>query len=86
MSVRDLGLIYGVRVDEGGAVRVTMTLTSFYCPAGEVITEGVKSAVEALAGVSGAEVALVWEPLWTPERLSPVARELLGWDAARGAS
>lgn len=83
VSVRDLGLIYDVASDEEGAVLVTMTLTSMYCPAGDVITEGVKSAAEALPGVASARVELVWEPLWTPERLSPAAREQLGWDEAR---
>lgn len=83
VSVRDLGLIYDVVADAEGAVLVTMTLTSMYCPAGDVITEGVKSAAEALPGVASARVELVWEPLWSPEMLSPAAREQLGWDSAR---
>ena len=83
VSVRDLGLIYGVAVGEDGAVTVTMTLTSMYCPAGDVITSGVKAAVEAVSGVSAARVDLVWEPTWTPDLLSPAARVQLGWDGAR---
>ena len=79
VSVEDLGLIYDIRVVEG-VVFVEMTLTSMYCPAGDVILAGVKAAAEAVPGIAQAEVALVWDPLWTPDRLSPPARETLGWD------
>lgn len=79
VSVEDLGLIYDLRI-EGGSVFVTMTLTSMYCPAGDVILAGVKSAAEAVPGVTNAEVCLVFEPMWTPDRLSLDARQLLGWD------
>jgi metal-sulfur cluster biosynthetic enzyme len=80
VSVEDLGLIYETILGEGGAVTVVMTLTSMYCPAGDVILDGVKSAAEAVPGVTRAEVELVWDPLWNPELLSPAAREQLGWD------
>jgi metal-sulfur cluster biosynthetic enzyme len=83
VSVRDLGLIYDVAVDEGGAALITMTLTSMYCPAGDVILDGVKSAAEAVPGVRGVRVDLVWEPTWTPDLLSPEARRQLGWDEPR---
>ncbi len=83
VSVRDLGLIYGVSATGDGVVVVTMTLTSMYCPAGEVIVSGVKLATEAVPGVSSVRVDLVWDPLWTPERLSPAARLQLGWDETR---
>ena len=79
IGIVDLGLIYDVSVTAGEVV-VTMTLTSFYCPAGDVITAGVRSAAERVPGVRSARVDLVWEPLWTPELLSPVARAQLGWD------
>lgn len=79
VSIEDLGLIYGVRIEEG-VVFVSMTLTSMYCPAGDVIVNGVKAAAEAVPGVVRAEVDLVWEPLWTPELLSREARRTLGWE------
>lgn len=85
VSIEDLGLIYDIRV-EAGIVFVTMTLTSMYCPAGDVIVNGVQAAAEAVPGVVRAEVELVWEPLWSPERLSPEARRLLGWDIPRTES
>lgn len=83
VSVEDLGLIYEIDVGADGEVLVTMTLTSMYCPAGDVITAGVKSAAEALPGVSRAEVKLVFDPVWTPEMLSAEARRALGWDEPR---
>ena len=82
VSIEDLGLIYDIRI-EAGVVFVTMTLTSMYCPAGDVIVNGVRAAAEAVSGVARAEVELVWDPLWTPDRLTPEARRLLGWDEPR---
>lgn len=82
VSVEDLGLIYDLRL-EGDQAHVTMTLTSMYCPAGDVILAGVRSAAEAVPGVAHARVDLVWDPLWTPARLSAHARRQLGWDEAR---
>jgi metal-sulfur cluster biosynthetic enzyme len=80
VSIQDLGLIYETVLGDDGTVTVVMTLTSMYCPAGDVIVEGVKSAAEGVPGITRAEVRLVWDPLWTPELLSPAAREQLGWD------
>lgn len=83
VSIRDLGLIYDISVDATQAVIVTMTLTSMYCPAGNVIVDGIRAAAEAVPGVTGAQVDLVWEPAWSPEMLSPEARLQLGWDRQR---
>lgn len=83
VSVQDLGLIYDMAVGADGGAKIVMTLTSLYCPAGDVILDGVKSAAERVPGVVRAEVLLVWEPPWTPERLSPAARVQLGWDEAQ---
>jgi metal-sulfur cluster biosynthetic enzyme len=80
VSIRDLGLIYEIEVDDADIAHVKMTLTSMYCPAGGVILDGIRAAAEAVPGVRGAEVELVWEPAWSPEFLSPSAREQLGWN------
>ena len=82
VSVADLGLIYDV-TEKDGHVVVTMTLTSMYCPAGDVILAGVKSAAEAVPGVAQATVNLVWDPLWSPDRLTARARKDLGWDETK---
>jgi len=79
VSVQDLGLIYEVIVCEAH-ITVAMTLTSMYCPAGDVITEGVKAALLSLPGILSVEVNVVWDPVWTPEMLSPLARQQLGWE------
>jgi metal-sulfur cluster biosynthetic enzyme len=82
VSVQDLGLIYEIRIEQDVAF-ITMTLTSMYCPAGDVIMEGVKAAAEAVPGIATAEIDLVFEPTWTPELLSADARKSLGWDEPR---
>lgn len=78
VSVVDLGLI-GDIVISGGAVAIAMTLTTPHCPASAVIVEGVRAAVAAVPGVTGVDIRLVWEPAWTPERISPQGRAQLGW-------
>jgi metal-sulfur cluster biosynthetic enzyme len=77
LNVVDLGLVYDIAVREGGEVHVEMTLTSPGCPAGpEMLTEA-QNALRALDGVTKADVELVWEPYWTPERMDPRVRSLL---------
>jgi metal-sulfur cluster biosynthetic enzyme len=65
MSIVDLGLIYDVRV-EGSRVRVAMTLTSAGCPMGESIRDGAELALLNIAGVTDAQVELVFDPPWHP--------------------
>lgn len=77
LDVVDLGLIYGVAV-EGGAVRVDMTLTTRGCPLHEAMADWVREAVGRLDGVERVDVRLVWDPPWSPERLSEAARRELG--------
>jgi metal-sulfur cluster biosynthetic enzyme len=78
IPVVDLGLIYDVSM-LGAQASIKMTLTTEHCPAGDVILRGVKLAAESVSGVQGADVAIVWEPRWTPNMLTVRARELLGW-------
>ena len=68
MSVVDLGLIYDVRIDDS-RVRVTMTLTAPGCPLHEAMPEWVRAAIERIPGVQAAEVAITFEPPWTPGRI-----------------
>lgn len=77
INIVDLGLIYDVVCGDGD-VGVTMTLTTPSCPSGGWIYEGVKVALERLPGVKKVEVTMVFEPAWTPERLSEAARRELG--------
>jgi len=78
MNVVELGLVYGVDV-EAGRVHVRLTMTTPACPLGEQIMRDAEERVRAVAGVEDVDVELVWEPPWTPSRMSPSAREALGW-------
>jgi len=82
VNIVDLGLIYGVRFDAAPEnqqdVTVDMTLTAQGCPAHVMISDQVKARIEQLPGVRNANVNVVWNPPWTPERLSPDARKQLG--------
>lgn len=77
LNIVDLGLIYGVTVDEG-IVEVAMTLTSPGCPAGPQIMGDVERVLRAMPGVNDVEVNLVWSPYWTPERIEPRVRAYMG--------
>jgi metal-sulfur cluster biosynthetic enzyme len=78
VSIVDLGLIYSVSAEEG-VVTVVMTLTTPACPSGGWIQEGARAALAELPGVRSVAVDLVFDPVWTPEMLSPEARRQLGW-------
>ena len=81
INVVDLGLVYGIEVS-GREVSIRLTLTSVACPLGEQVAEDVEAAVRAACpDLDPVNVVLVWEPPWSPERMSPAARERLGWPA-----
>jgi len=77
MNIVDLGLVYDVEV-AGGEVRVKMTLTSPGCPAGPMITNDAYRVLRGLEGVTDVDIEIVWEPYWTPERMDPKVRALMG--------
>lgn len=77
INVVDLGLVYGVEINEE-AVRVEMTLTSPGCPLAGLIDQMVKSAVGKLEGVERVELELVWDPPWIPAMMSEEIREEFG--------
>ena len=77
LNIVDLGVLHEVHVN-GSQVRLSLTLTSPSCPLGEQIRLEVTRRVAALKGVTKVEVAEVWDPPWSPDRMSPAAREALG--------
>jgi len=79
VNIYDLGLIYGLEIDDDGFVDVIMTLTSPACPVAGQMPRMVKSAVEQVDGVNAAEVELTWDPPWSQERMSEAARLQLGF-------
>ena len=78
VNIYDLGLIYGVDVTDGGHVAVTMTLTTPHCPVAESMPAEVELRVGSVPGVGTAEVNLVWDPAWDPQKMSDDAKLELG--------
>lgn len=78
INVVDLGLIYDIEISDGGAVNIIMTLTTPGCPLHDSIVSGVKYCIEEMDEVKNVEVNLVWEPAWTPERMTPDGLKQLG--------
>ncbi len=78
VNLYELGLIYNVDVEDAGKVQIKMTLTSPACPVAETLPPEVKSKVEAVAGVTEANVEVVWDPPWTPDKMTEAARLQLG--------
>src|SRR5438067_1161811 len=78
VNIYDLGLVYELRVDAGGVVKIRMTLTTPGCPVAQIFPGMVEEAVGRVPSVSEARVELVWEPPWSRDRLSEAARLELG--------
>lgn len=78
VNIYDLGLVYGLEVDPGGFVSIRMTLTAPNCPVAGSLPAQVEAKVRSVAGVAGARVELVFDPPWSPARMSEGARLALG--------
>ena len=76
-DIYELGLIYKVDISDERAVDVTMTLTTPNCPAAGELPTMVENAVASVPGVGVVNVKLVWEPSWSPDRMSDEARLVL---------
>lgn len=74
VNIYDLGLIYRLEVDEDAFVDIDMTLTTPHCPVAESMPHMVSEAVRAVADVADVAVNLVWDPPWSPARMSEDAR------------
>ena len=78
VNIYELGLIYDLEVAPDGQVGIKMTLTSPACPVAGSLPPEVKAKVENVPGVTGAEVEVVWDPVWNPSMMSEAARLQLG--------
>lgn len=76
ISLVDLGLIYGLELDEG-VVRIQLTFTATACPCMEFIREDIRDRLEVESWVDGVEIEEVWSPPWTTEMITPEGRETL---------
>ena len=80
VDIWELGLIYDLDVDEGGGVRIRMTLTSPMCPVAETLPPEVEAKARSVAGVSDVKLDLVWDPPWSPSMMSEAARLELNFE------
>jgi FeS assembly SUF system protein len=78
VNIYDLGLIYGVEVTPEGHAAVTMTLTTPHCPVAESMPGEVEMRVAAVPGIAFADVNLVWDPPWDPQKMTDDAKLELG--------
>ena len=79
MSIVELGLVYAVEATPAGAT-VRMTMTSPSCPMGDYLCDSVRDTLRArFPELPKVEVDLVWDPPWTPDRMSEGARNFFGW-------
>jgi len=79
MNIVDLGLVYRIDITPQ-LVHVELTMTTPACPLGDLITDNVRRAISAAVPETAAvDVVLVWEPPWTPDRMSESARQTFGW-------
>lgn len=78
VNIYDLGLIYGVEISDEADALVTMTLTTPHCPVAETMPGEVELRAASVPGIRDAEVALVWDPPWGPDKMTDEARLELG--------
>ncbi len=77
VNIIDLGLVYDVQVD-GETCNVKMTSTSQSCPEAKTIPDVVKRRCNTVPGIKSTKVDIVWEPAWSPQRISEEGRKILG--------
>jgi FeS assembly SUF system protein len=79
VNIYELGLVYDVEISDEGDTRVVMTLTTPNCPVAESMPGEVEDRVGSVPGVRSVFVELVWDPPWTPDRMSEAAKLELGF-------
>jgi metal-sulfur cluster biosynthetic enzyme len=79
VNIVDLGLIYGVNINESNDVDVEMTMTTRGCPLHDTLVSDVKRYIGKIGGVGNINVSIVWDPPWNLERIEPSVREKLGF-------
>ena len=79
VNIYELGLVYNIEITAAGFVSIEMTLTSPGCPVAGSLPGEVESRVAMVSGVTGVRVELVWDPPWSPERMSEAAKLELGF-------
>jgi len=78
INIVDLGLIYGIQIDENNNIKLKMTMTSPMCPVTSIILADAQLRLESIPDVGKIEIELVWEPLWSPDMISQEVKQKLG--------
>jgi FeS assembly SUF system protein len=78
VNIYELGLIYGLDVDDAGNVQIRMTLTAPNCPVAGILPGQVEAAARAVPGVANVKLELTFDPPWTKDRMSEAAKLALG--------
>jgi FeS assembly SUF system protein len=78
VNIYDLGLIYNIEISDSKHAVVSMTLTTPNCPVAETMPGDVEQRVSIVPGIRSAEVNLVWEPAWDPDKMTDEAKLELG--------
>ena len=78
-DIYELGLIYKIDIEDDRSVKIDMTLTAPGCPVAGEMPGWVQNAVGAVEGVSDVDVNMVFDPPWTPDRMSEEAQVAIGW-------
>jgi len=79
VNIYELGLVYELDAQSDGKVRIVMTLTSPMCPVAGSLPPEVEAKVRAIPGVTDVDVALVWDPPWSMDKMSEAAKLQLGF-------
>ncbi|PSJ60149.1 SUF system Fe-S cluster assembly protein [Kumtagia ephedrae] len=78
-DIYELGLVYKIDIEDDRSVKIDMTLTAPGCPVAGEMPGWVQDAVSTVEGVSGVDVNMVFDPPWTPDRMSEEAQVAVGW-------
>jgi FeS assembly SUF system protein len=78
VNIYELGLVYDLDVDSANNVQVRMTLTAPACPAAQTLPVDVERRIRDVPGVNDVKVAVVWDPPWTRDKMSDMAKLTLG--------
>ena len=79
VDIYNLGLIYGIELDDDGSLHIDMTLTAPNCPAADFIIDDARIKLESIEGVKSVDIRIVFEPEWTKDMMSEEAKLDLGF-------